>query len=180
MSKSKFHSRDDVLASSARGDFDFTIDAIKDNFVCLCARCGYSKKVEPCSNCGSNQFTGGYNTEGTIGLMCQKCHLVQTRWKCPQCGTDNSVMASFGVFPSGCFIATAAFESVNTPEVVFLRGFRDNTLSKLIVGRCFIHIYQRTSPPFADIVSRSQSLKRISRFILRSLIKILRNTKANS
>jgi hypothetical protein len=60
---------------------------------------------------------------------------------------------------AGCFIATAVYDSVAAPEVVFLQGFRDEVLLKKFIGRIFVHIYYRISPPIAKIIPRHSILK---------------------
>ncbi|AIC15664.1 hypothetical protein NVIE_014240 [Nitrososphaera viennensis EN76] len=56
--------------------------------------------------------------------------------------------------PSGCLIATAAFGSELTPQVQFLRGFRDNYVLKSMSGSAFMSIfnavYYSFSPQVAD------------------------------
>lgn len=56
--------------------------------------------------------------------------------------------------PSGCLIATAAFGSELTPQVQFLRGFRDDYVLKSLTGSSFINtfntIYYSFSPQVAD------------------------------
>lgn len=46
-----------------------------------------------------------------------------------------------------CYIATAIYGSYDSPEVVILRRFRDNTLYKYSLGRLFIKVYYLLSPP---------------------------------
>jgi hypothetical protein len=56
--------------------------------------------------------------------------------------------------PSGCLIATAAFGSELTPQVQFLRGFRDNYIVKSESGAAFMNafnaVYYSFSPQVAD------------------------------
>jgi hypothetical protein len=59
----------------------------------------------------------------------------------------------------GCFIATAVYDSIAAPEVVFLQGFRDKVLLKNSIGRIFVYVYYRISPPIANIISRHSILK---------------------
>lgn len=50
---------------------------------------------------------------------------------------------------SGCFIATAALGSDVAPEVLTLSAFRDRFLSSFFIGRIFIRVYYKISPPLA-------------------------------
>ncbi len=74
----------------------------------------------------------------------------------------------------GCFVATAAFESVLAPEVSFLRRFRDRHLSSFWVGRELVSIYYRVSPPIAEWISLSAGRRAFARCCLRPVIAILR------
>ncbi len=46
----------------------------------------------------------------------------------------------------GCYVATCVYGSYDCPQVWTLRRFRDNTLSKTLFGRAFIHTYYAISP----------------------------------
>jgi hypothetical protein len=69
-----------------------------------------------------------------------------------------------------CFIATAAFGSVNNFEVVSLRSFRDRFLVKSLAGRLFISTYYQVSPPIAWVIGRSQVLRKVTRAMLRFFV----------
>ena len=56
---------------------------------------------------------------------------------------------------SGCFIATAVYGDYDHPQVLKLRHFRDSTLRKTLLGRCFISFYYSVGPHLAILPSRS-------------------------
>jgi hypothetical protein len=70
----------------------------------------------------------------------------------------------------GCFIATAAFGSPIAREVDTLRTFRDRVLVPHAGGRAVVTAYYRVSPSFAGVVARHESLKVVTRAVLRPII----------
>lgn len=75
---------------------------------------------------------------------------------------------------TGCYIATAVYGSYDAPEVLILRSFRDNRLSKSLFGRAFIKIYYKVSPPIAvwmkDKTKINDTLKKILDFLINKLV----------
>ena len=74
---------------------------------------------------------------------------------------------------SGCYIATAVYGSYNSPQVLVLRRFRDETLSKSVFGRLFIKFYYRFSPPVANRLMNTRRLNSAVRRILDKFVKRL-------
>src|ERR1035437_4777024 len=72
-----------------------------------------------------------------------------------------------------CFIATAAFDSPDAPEVVVLRQWRDETLTDSRTGRCSIRLYYRVSPMIAGFVVRHPFLKPPLRALLARFVSAL-------
>jgi hypothetical protein len=84
---------------------------------------------------------------------------------------------SFTVKKSGCFIATATYGSELSPQVQFLRGFRDNTVSSTFAGSSFMTVfnafYYSFSPGVASTISDNGVLREAMKIILYPLIGIL-------
>jgi hypothetical protein len=66
----------------------------------------------------------------------------------------------------GCFIATACYGSYDNSNVLILRNYRDNYLTNHYFGELFIRFYYFISPPIARIISKSEKLKSITRFMI--------------
>jgi len=79
--------------------------------------------------------------------------------------------------PSGCIVATATYGSELSPEVQFLRSFRDGTVMSTFAGSEFMKAfnawYYSFSPYVADFISNQPLLKEAMKIILYPLIGIL-------
>lgn len=62
-----------------------------------------------------------------------------------------------------CFIATAAYGTPMAEEVDILRQFRDELLLNNPVGRAFVSVYYKLSPPIAEFISEHQVLRTVVR-----------------
>lgn len=72
----------------------------------------------------------------------------------------------------GCFIATAAFGYAQATQVVILSEFRDRYLLTNSVGTAFVKLYYKYSPAAAELISRSEILRSISRLLLAPLYAV--------
>ncbi len=70
----------------------------------------------------------------------------------------------------GCFIATAAFGSINEIHVLQLRRFRDVCLLTNRPGTLFVKLYYRYSPSLASFIAVHPVLRQIVRYSLYPLI----------
>jgi hypothetical protein len=78
---------------------------------------------------------------------------------------------------SGCLIATATYGSELSPNVQFLRGFRDNTVLSTFAGSGFMTAFNRFyysfSPTVASTISSNEVLRGLIKVVLYPLIGIL-------
>jgi hypothetical protein len=70
----------------------------------------------------------------------------------------------------GCFIATAAYGTPVSNEVVRLCVFRDRYLMTNLPGKIFVKTYYKVSPPAAKFISGNEPLKRFVRAALNPLV----------
>jgi hypothetical protein len=73
-----------------------------------------------------------------------------------------------------CFIATAIYGHHNAPQVLALRYFRDTKLMKSFLGKTFVTIYYRFSPPIAEFLKGSPYFSKIVRFSLDILVNFVK------
>ncbi len=73
-----------------------------------------------------------------------------------------------------CFIATAAYGSPYSNEVLILKKWRDGILLKTYLGIKLVKFYYFCSPPLAKIISNNDFLKLIIIKLLKSVIKLLK------
>jgi hypothetical protein len=73
-----------------------------------------------------------------------------------------------------CFVATAAYNDADHPDVVFLRRFRDEILAKRLDGRLFIAAYWKVGPVLAIPVRRYTPLGRLARRWLSKAVRLVR------
>lgn len=88
--------------------------------------------------------------------------------------TIASLKASTKRQSSGCYIATMAYGSYDHPQVIELRQFRDQVLSKSIPGIIFINLYYFTSPYLVRCLKNKKMINTAIRVVLNNVIKRLR------
>jgi peptide/nickel transport system substrate-binding protein len=89
---------------------------------------------------------------------------------------------SFTVKARGCLIATATYGSELSPQVQFLRDFRDNTVLSTFAGNSFMTafngFYYSFSPNVASVIADNSDLKYMMKGLLYPLIGILQMSSA--
>lgn len=73
----------------------------------------------------------------------------------------------------GCYIATMAYGDYNHPQVLELRKFRDDFLSKTKLGRSFIKFYYKYSPKLVEKLKHKQVINELIRKGLDQFIKTI-------
>jgi len=74
----------------------------------------------------------------------------------------------------GCFIATACYGSTETPEVLMLRRFRDESLLTSAIGRWFVLIYYKVSPLIArQLVAHPKTAKMVRTWLLDPVTRLI-------
>lgn len=71
----------------------------------------------------------------------------------------------------GCYIATMVYGDYNHPQVLILRGYRDNQLAKTILGRLFIRTYYLISPKVVWLLQGQDKINKFIEFIINKLTK---------
>lgn len=77
----------------------------------------------------------------------------------------------------GCYIATMVYGDYNHPQVMVLRGFRDDVLQKNPIGRAFVRFYYKYAPTWVEHLKDKKRINNFIRTTLDSFIKIYRNEK---
>lgn len=90
-------------------------------------------------------------------------------------GSPRPVQNNSNSKTGGCYIATVCYGSETAPEVISLKNFRDEILSKSLFGRLFIKIYYALSPYIAEKMKNKNRLNNIIRSKL--LDKIVKRIK---
>jgi hypothetical protein len=82
---------------------------------------------------------------------------------------DNAIKKASG----GCYIATMAYGDYDHPQVVRLRKYRDEVISKSFAGRGFIKIYYMLSPKLVCLLKDATIFNTLIRAALDKLIKVI-------
>jgi len=134
-----------------------------------CWNCGeeqdeYWSEFSVCIQCGAGK-DGSRNRELEADVAAVNARSAQRRGEAPNKDSKESK----------CFIATAAYGSPSSPEVLVFRRFRDEVLLASKIGRGCVHLYYIISPPIASYVVRSIIVRRLVRDVfLKPILHLLR------
>ncbi len=109
----------------------------------------------------------GKGNKEAAAVLLEKAHALSPR--------DITIQNNLNVAKStgGCFIATAAFGTPFASEVCILRVWRDENLLRSSLGKGFVATYYSISPPIAKFISTRSTLKRVVRWLLMPLVRIV-------
>ncbi|MBL0325864.1 MAG: hypothetical protein IPP61_11885 [Cytophagaceae bacterium] len=85
-------------------------------------------------------------------------------------GSSNGSSGSGG----GCYIATMAYGNYDHPQVMILRQFRDDVLSKSQFGKWFIKKYYFYSPKLVEKLKNKAAVNSLIRKGLNQIIKFIK------
>ncbi len=137
----------------------------------------YSEKIS--SNLGTFSNTYTFSQAGTYRLLAKNINGEQETAQIDLVVLqgDSTAPVQQEQKPSGCLIATAAFGSELTPQVQFLRGFRDNYILQSSSGSAFMgtfnNVYYSFSPQVADYERQQPWLQSTVKVALYPLFGIL-------
>lgn len=115
-------------------------------------------RVDDCPHCGDPVRFGKHQSGSG---QCGNCH--------EQINISGDTITE----SSGCFVATAAYERYDHPDVVKLREFRDRALQKSPIGRLLIYFYYRYGPTAAKYIKKSERMKKWIRITLKLFVQKL-------
>jgi len=127
---------------------------------------------------GSGKVLSANNTAGwemqTIDMRAPveaqklRIRLVEAGWV----SSEDVYFDDIGVsLPAGgCFIATAAYGTSMAEEIDVLRQFRDEYLLTNPAGKLLVSLYYTASPPLADLISKHEGLRAVTRMALAPII----------
>jgi len=116
---------------------------------------------------------GAINTSSEVSTSNNILKSITSKFSSYLSGDINPQTGKANVPQQGCYIATSIYGSYNAPEVLVLRNYRDNILSKTLFGKTFIRFYYATSPTFVRLTKNMDSLNLLIKKQLDKLVKRL-------
>ncbi len=109
---------------------------------------------------------------GFLGFGSSEEMHMHLKFKCPVCG--KYYYHDMERRQQGCFIATAAYGTPLAKEINVLRKFRDSYLVQRNWGKQLVNLYYTLSPPVADLIGRSKSLRKVVRTGLKPVVDLFK------
>ncbi|MFL5729738.1 MAG: CFI-box-CTERM domain-containing protein [Cytophagaceae bacterium] len=106
-----------------------------------------------------------------LTIIAGMIYLVLSVLSAASSSSSNSGSSSSSNNNSACYIATMVYGDCDAPEVLVLRRFRDEVLSRTVAGRLFIQTYYKWSPAFVERFRHSKKVNRYIRIVLDTVIK---------
>lgn len=100
------------------------------------------------------------------------------KYVCPEC--DRYFYYDMENRRQGCFIATAAYGTPFSKDINVLRRFRDSYLVHRHWGKKLVDLYYKVSPPVADVIERSDNLRKFVRTLLKPLVESFKRREKKS
>lgn len=155
-----------------------------------CPRCGRETDLPPCPNDGSLNFHFGQFTDGSEGMICDRCNLGASLFRCqyPDCGAAftgsafttpvsrvaGRAAAGMNAYYGGkCFIATELYGE-DSDEVAVLRRFRDSALLPNPLGKNVVATYYRAAPHVVRLMRRSRAIRTAFAALVATAIRCVR------
>lgn len=88
--------------------------------------------------------------------------------------SGNSTMRIESKSGAKCFVASAAYQDADHPDVKYLRAFRDEKLSKSDLGRSFIDWYWRNGPKLAEFVEGKPVPRALAKLFISMIVKLIK------
>jgi hypothetical protein len=73
----------------------------------------------------------------------------------------------------GCYIATMVYGDYEHPQVMVLRSFRDEFLSRFLLGKYFIKFYYKYSPSWVESLKNKRLINKIIKKSLNQVIRLI-------
>ncbi len=119
--------------------------------------------AESCSGCHMEKCELSNDHDPARGAVCLSCH--------PECSTPAETTTTISSDPDSC--ATVAVYGENSYEVLVLRTFRDDVLSKSAAGRTAIKMYYKMAPMTVIAIEKNKTFKNSVKKVLDTLIPVI-------